>query len=99
MPGYWYCEPPSGCGQDFGTRTAYERHQVGRGAKRRCLTVEELKNRGWSLDGRGRWRRSHQDASKRNYVTEERPSEGLGGLRLGVQAQRPWFPSRDGEGI
>jgi hypothetical protein len=58
------------CGQDFGSVSLFDRHRVGvhahtysEGLKfdppvedgRRCLYVDEMKERGWTLGKRGRW--------------------------------------------
>jgi hypothetical protein len=62
-----YC---SACGQDFASITLFDRHLVGQvsaGVYRgplwewkpelgiRCLTVEEMEERGWRRNKRGRW--------------------------------------------
>ena len=56
------------CGQVFGSVELFDRHRVGRHAYtfgvgmelgredgRRCLEVDEMGERGWTLNGRGRW--------------------------------------------
>ncbi len=50
------------CNQYFATTSAFERHRVGRHAKagewkgtRRCLTVEEMKAKGFELREPGVW--------------------------------------------
>ena len=45
------------CREDFGGKTLRDRHRVGRGPKRRCLTPDELASRGFHRDDRGRWHR------------------------------------------
>jgi hypothetical protein len=53
------------CNQDFGSLTAFDRHRTGRHAYphseeqpdgRRCLKSDELLDKGFRLDIRGRWR-------------------------------------------
>jgi hypothetical protein len=62
---------------------------------RRCLTVEELRERGWTRDSRGRWRRPSVGApwaSSQDQVTTERPPETRTGghrhLRPGRRSTR-----------
>ena len=48
----------SGCGYDFASLSAFDAHRTGSHRHgRRCLTDEELRARGYTLDRRGRWRR------------------------------------------
>lgn len=62
-----------GCGEDFASLTTFDRHRVGvhtysyteglrmeplREDGRRCLDMDEMRARGWTLDGRSRWRDS-----------------------------------------
>lgn len=62
-----FCRP---CGQDFNGLTLFDAHRVGkhdftykeglrmnppRENGRRCLTVEEMTAKGWTLNQRGRW--------------------------------------------
>jgi hypothetical protein len=44
------------CGADFRGRTLQKRHRVGRASSKRCLTAEEMIEKGWALDEDGRWR-------------------------------------------
>jgi hypothetical protein len=59
------------CGLDFGSVSAFDAHRVGKHAYtfiegmrmdppredgRRCLSLDELQERGWAEDSRGRWR-------------------------------------------
>jgi hypothetical protein len=53
------------CGLDFGSVGAFSAHRVGkheydwspeREDGRRCLDTDELRERGWKQDTRGRWR-------------------------------------------
>ncbi len=44
------------CGQDFRGRYLQKRHRIGRGAAKRCLTAEEMTEKGWHRDEQGRWR-------------------------------------------
>ena len=58
------------CGEDFGSVELFDRHRVGRHAftfseglkldppredGRRCLDADEMRERGWCVDARGRW--------------------------------------------
>jgi hypothetical protein len=45
------------CGAHFTSLELFDRHRVGRHDpdERRCLTVAEMKAKGWRVDGRGRW--------------------------------------------
>ncbi len=58
------------CGEDFGSVNLFDRHRVGKHAYlyseglkmdppledgRRCLSVKEMLQRGWSVGKRGRW--------------------------------------------
>jgi hypothetical protein len=52
------------CGEDFGSVTAFDAHHVGKHAYlfspdrlngRRCLTPAEMRARGFTKNGRGRW--------------------------------------------
>jgi hypothetical protein len=54
----------SGCRQDFASVSLFDRHRVGsfehnwspdREDGRRCLSIEEIQDKGWELDARGRW--------------------------------------------
>ena len=78
----------SACGQDFGSLSAFDAHLTGRHAYlyseglkleppvedgRRCFDVEELTEKGWNQDSRGRWRQP--GASFPRHVTTESPSE------------------------
>ncbi len=54
------------CGLDFASLSAFDAHRIGTHAYpwslerpdgRRCLTEDELRARGFTLDTRGRWRR------------------------------------------
>jgi hypothetical protein len=47
----------SGCGQDFTSVELFDRHHVGsfEPLERRCLTIEEMRSKGWQQDVRGRW--------------------------------------------
>jgi hypothetical protein len=61
----------SGCGLDFGSTHAFDKHRIGKHAYtsteglrmdppkedgRRCLSVIEMLDGGWHQDARGRWR-------------------------------------------
>lgn len=52
------------CGQDFGGLRLFDAHRVGKHTDdyapdlpdgRRCLTVGEMRKRGWTRNNRGRW--------------------------------------------
>lgn len=47
------------CGEHFTTLRGFDRHRKGsfrdRGAHRRCLTVDEMQERGWHLNPQGFW--------------------------------------------
>ena len=45
------------CGLDFGSLTAFDKHRVGRHEplERRCLTLEELEQKGFVQNHYGRW--------------------------------------------
>jgi hypothetical protein len=45
------------CGADFRGTDLLHRHRVGRGSKRRCMTADEMRAKGWRRDEKGRWRR------------------------------------------
>lgn len=45
----------SDCGQAFGGKDTLNRHRVGRGAKRRCLTPSEMEAKGLRLNASGKW--------------------------------------------
>jgi hypothetical protein len=65
----------TGCGELFNSVGTFDRHRVGewkdRGAWRRCLTPEEMRRQGWTLNSGGFWIRSQRRHLPRN-----------GGLRL-----------------
>ena len=47
------------CGEVFNSVSTFNRHHVGswqgRGALRRCLTIDEMVSRGWSVNARRFW--------------------------------------------
>jgi hypothetical protein len=52
------------CGEDFASVTLFDAHRVGRHEYtwsperedgRRCLSVEEMEEKGWTLNAQGRW--------------------------------------------
>jgi hypothetical protein len=47
----------AGCGYDFTSVKLFDRHRVGRHEpdERRCLTVDEMEQKGWQFDSRSRW--------------------------------------------
>jgi hypothetical protein len=58
-----YC---CGCGLDFASVTAFDKHRVGKHDpdERRCLDVAEILNAGMELDPRGRYRLILTDAKR-----------------------------------
>jgi hypothetical protein len=76
------------CGEDFGSVSAFDAHRVGKQEHpfgpahpdgRRCLSIVELRERGWTEDGRGRWRRASDGApwaSSEDQVTTETGRDG-----------------------
>jgi hypothetical protein len=85
------------CGLDFGSVSAFDAHRVGKHAYkleqglalglddgRRCLTSDELTQRGWTRDSRGRWRRpttslSFTQSRRRTRTARPYPRRGDGG--------------------
>jgi hypothetical protein len=59
-----FLNPCPHCLQDFGGRVMLYRHRKGKRSERyhsrrtRCLSAEEMMERGWYLDKFGRWRDS-----------------------------------------
>lgn len=45
-----------GCGELFNSLKPFDRHRIGGLLGRRCLTPEEMRSRGMSLNHRGFWR-------------------------------------------
>jgi hypothetical protein len=93
------------CNQDFGSVSLFDRHRVGAYEPgnykghiedwspelgRRCLDEEEMTERGWELDARGRWTDPVQvERARRNFAPAlnsptERPRKapGRGSTRL-----------------
>lgn len=84
-----YCR---GCSQDFGSVELFDRHRVGKhdytyieGLQmkprridgRRCLSVEEMVEKGWTLGMRGRW----MDPARAKVVpARAKPLESLEGV-------------------
>jgi hypothetical protein len=44
-----------GCGERFKSVTGFDRHRVGPGEARRCLTPDEMRARGMTLNAHGQW--------------------------------------------
>ncbi len=67
-----------GCGKLFRRTSTFDRHRVGVGADRRCLTSMELTDRGWTQDSKGFWRGQSQQDRERdsNVARDERWFEG-----------------------
>jgi hypothetical protein len=62
----------SACGEDFAAVSAFERHRVGKHDRdfspeypegRRCLSLEELIERGFNLNQHGRWQAPMKDGA------------------------------------
>ena len=47
--------PYQGCGQYFNSTSAFDKHRVGDGEARRCLTAVEMLRKGMALSSRGWW--------------------------------------------
>jgi hypothetical protein len=48
----------SGCGLDFKSVSAFDSHRTGRhGPERRCLTEQELRDKGFEPNDKGFWRK------------------------------------------
>jgi hypothetical protein len=49
----------SACDEYFNSVSVFDRHRVGNwlndGANRRCLTIDEMVARGWSINANGFW--------------------------------------------
>jgi hypothetical protein len=75
-PVLFICE----CGADFGGSRLFQRHRVGRGSKRRCLTFEEMLAKGWHEDEKGRWRQNvaSPEGLKRASETRKRKRQAGG---------------------
>ena len=75
------------CDEDFGSRSAFDKHRVGRHEYlfsihdpsrfdgRRCLSVLELKAMGWNRDRHGRWRTPPRAVSEDRGTRWERQGE------------------------
>jgi hypothetical protein len=61
------------CGQDFHGRTLQQRHRVGSKLHKRCMTPEEMIQKGWHQDTQGRWRRAAPTESDRERLYEKSP--------------------------
>jgi hypothetical protein len=62
------------------------------GKGRRCLTAQELTERGWARDGRGRWRQPSDGApwaSSQDQVTTQRRRQPPTGGERSPAASRP----------
>lgn len=77
------CRCPT-CGEWFNSTSTFDRHRVGpwtdRGTHRRCLSVAEMTERGWSLNAKGFWIERRRavpslDAPRRS---RNRPAPGVG---------------------
>jgi hypothetical protein len=73
------------CGQYFNSVSVFDRHRIGpwtdRGAHRRCLAIEEMRARGWSLNVKGFWveRRMMRSGLDRTRRSGDRPSPATEG--------------------
>jgi hypothetical protein len=76
----------SGCGTDFASVSAFDRHRVGKfePLERRCMDETEMVAAGLELDPRGRWRiaadaerirQAHQGDTSAVRLTPERARE------------------------
>jgi hypothetical protein len=75
------------CNEDFGSVTAFDAHRVGKHEYpwspeqedgRRCLDTEDLKERGWHRDSRGRWRRPIRYEAVLRFRQSRRAPERVG---------------------
>lgn len=48
------CQCPM-CGTYFNRVSTFDRHRIGAGDERRCLTEEEMRKRGWQPNAAGFW--------------------------------------------
>jgi hypothetical protein len=52
------------CGDRFNSAGTFDRHRIGgwqvRGALRRCLTTDEMRRQGWTLNAGGFWIRGQR---------------------------------------
>lgn len=64
-----------GCRQYFNSNTAFERHRVGKhGEDRRCLTPEEILEKGWIKNPAGFWITEARPADSLNTEEEDEPT-------------------------
>jgi hypothetical protein len=76
----------SGCGEVFSRERAFDRHRVGRyGVDRRCLTLDEMRARGWELNKAGVW------------VMDKLDNAGLARIRPATHRAAPTPPVASGE--
>jgi hypothetical protein len=87
------------CGQDFNGQRIFDAHRVGshahdytpqRADGRRCLTVSEMRQRGWTLNRHGRWidpNRS-RDVEARQLTSTAVSVDGVG-ISAPVSRARP----------
>jgi hypothetical protein len=71
------------CGQDFGGRTLQQRHRVGSKLHKRCMTSDEMIEKGWHCDDKGRWRKTNRledvyEKQPRSAGRERRIQRGKG---------------------
>lgn len=94
-----YC---TACDEDFGSVSAFDAHRVGghefsfsseHPNGRRCLSIEELHQRAWSRDGRGRWRRPSDGAPWASRETQVTTQEPAGARRKDSGRLRAAMPS------
>ena len=45
------------CGRTFASERGFDRHRISKGDDRRCMTLDELRAKGWKMDKKGRYRK------------------------------------------
>jgi hypothetical protein len=88
----------SGCGEDFGSVSAFDAHRTGRfdvtfpenlEEGRRCLDTEELAAKGWRQDKHGRWRTPAEAARPLPLIYASRDEARTGRVRFAGTSNRP----------
>ena len=73
------------CGQNFNAESTFDRHRVGDydlnapGYGRTCLTTQEMKAKGWLLNGDGYWVTAAWDKNYRFPLSADRCRSAIGG--------------------
>jgi hypothetical protein len=73
-----------GCGELFASVGTFDRHRIGEGMHRRCLSVAEMLAKGWIRNGRCFWIRGHRSgfvSTLPQPAQERRSGETLAGER------------------